>query len=171
MKRIPLKMQLLAAEQELKDFSELFDLQHKRSVEADKLWQHDTGEQYHPDLGELLRYFMAQRELMYRLYWMLREGGYASDEYDEIMDSIERKDFCRPNSDLFGKSFSIRRDVLNLTMAQWKIADSLDLTSITPRDWIQAIGARGGFITALLTDEEREFVRIVYLPNTGDNAR
>ena len=97
MKRIPLKMQLLAAEQELKDFSELFDLQHKRSVEADTLWQHDTGEQYYPDLGELLRYFMAQRELMYRLYWLLREGGYASDEYAEIMESIERKDFCRSN--------------------------------------------------------------------------
>ena len=94
MKRTPLKMQLLAAEQELKDFSELFDLQHKRSVEADKLWQHDTGEKYSPDLGELLRYFMAQRELMYSLYWLLREGGYASDEYDDIMDSIERKDFC-----------------------------------------------------------------------------
>ena len=68
-------------------------------------------------------------------------------------------------SDLFCKSFSIRRDVLDLTMAQWEIADSLDLTSITPRDWIRAIGARGGFLTALLTDEEREFVRIVYLPN------
>jgi hypothetical protein len=67
--------------------------------------------------------------------------------------------------DLFCKSFSIRRDVLDLTMAQWEIADSLDLTSITPRDWIRAIGARGGFLTALLTDEEREFVRIVYLPN------
>ncbi|MDX9972261.1 MAG: hypothetical protein RBU21_04620 [FCB group bacterium] len=98
MKRIPLKMQLLAAEQELKDFSSLFDLQHKRSVEANKLWQHDTGEKYFPDLGELLRYLMAQRELMYRLYWMLREGGYASDEYAEIMESIERKDFCRPNA-------------------------------------------------------------------------
>jgi hypothetical protein len=98
MKRIPLKMQLLAAEQELKDFSALFDLQHKRSVEANKLWQNDTGEQHNPDLGELLRYFIAQRELMYRLYWMLREGGYASDEYAEIMESIERKDFCRPNA-------------------------------------------------------------------------
>ena len=97
MKRMPLKMQLLAAEQELKDFSELFDLQHKRSVEADKLWQKDTGEQCNPDLGELLRYFMAQRELMYRLYRILRKGGYASDEYAEIMKSIERKDFCRPN--------------------------------------------------------------------------
>ncbi len=99
MKRIPLKMQLLAAEQELKDFSSLFDLQHKRSVEANKMWQKDTGEKYFPDLGELLRYFMAQRELMYRLYWILREGGYASDEYAEIMESIERKDFCRSNGE------------------------------------------------------------------------
>ena len=106
MKRIPLKMRLLAAEQELKDFSELFDLQHKRSVEADKLWQHDTGEQYRPDLGELLRYLMAQRELMYRLYWVLREGGYASDEYAEIMESIERKDFCRPNPSIDARKAS-----------------------------------------------------------------
>ncbi len=97
MKRIPLKMQLLAAEEELEDFSALFDMQRKRSAEANKLWQHDTGEKCLPDLGELLRYFMAQRELMYDLYWMLREGGYASDEYVEIMESIERKDFCRPN--------------------------------------------------------------------------
>ena len=80
----------------------------------------------------------------------------------------ENKEFLPlSTSDLFGKSFSIRRDVLDLTMAQWEIADSLDLTSITPRDWIRAIGARGGFLTALLTDEEREFVRIVYLPNAG----
>ena len=92
-------MQLLAAEQELSDLSSLFDLLHQRSVEANKLWQHDTGEKYLPDLGELLRYFMAQRELMYDLYWMLREGGYASDEYAEIMESIERKDFCRSNAE------------------------------------------------------------------------
>lgn len=200
MKRIPLKMQLLAAEQELKDFSALLDLQHKRSVEAIKLWQNDTGEQYNPDLGELLRYFIAQRDLLDKFYWLLREGRYASDEYADAMEQYERREFCRSNadlrhgsrertltqqkyikppqenqqvsglplstSDLFCKSFSIRRDVLDLTMAQWEIADSLDLTSITPRDWIRAIGARGGFLTALLTDEEREFVRIVYLPNT-----
>ena len=98
MKRIPLKMQLLAAEQELKDFSELFDLQRTCSIEANKMWQHDTGEKYFPGLGELLRYFMAQRELMYKLYWILREGGYASDEYADIMESIERKDFCRSNN-------------------------------------------------------------------------
>ena len=82
----------------MKDFRALFDQQHKRSVEAKKLWQHDTGEKYFPDLGELLRYFMAQRELMYKLYWMLRKGGYASDEYAEIMESIARKDFCRSNN-------------------------------------------------------------------------
>ena len=67
------------------------------------MWQHETGEKYFPDLGELLRYLMAQRELMYRLYWMLRKGGYASDEYAEIMESIERKDFCRPNVAMSGE--------------------------------------------------------------------
>ena len=97
MKRIPLKMQLLAAEQELNDFNSLFDLQRKRSIEANKLWQKDTGEKCNPDLGELLRYFMAQRELLDRFYWMLREGKYGSDEYADVMESYERKDFCRSN--------------------------------------------------------------------------
>jgi hypothetical protein len=68
-------------------------------------------------------------------------------------------------SDLFGKSFSIRHDILNLPLEKWHIADTLDLSSITPRQWIDAMGGKGGFLTALLTDEEREFVRIVYLPN------
>lgn len=73
----------------------------------------------------------------------------------------------KPNSyDLFDKPFLLRRDILNLTMEQWRVADSLDLTSITPRDWVQAIGGRGGFLTGLLTDEEREFVRLVYLPDS-----
>lgn len=100
MKRIPLKLQLLAVQQELNDFSALFDLQHKRSIEAVELWQADTGENYHPDLGELLRYFMVQRDLLFRLYWLLRDGGYASDEYADIMESIENKSFCRNRDNL-----------------------------------------------------------------------
>jgi len=98
MKRIPLKMQLLAAEQKLKDFSSLFDLQRERSVEANKLWQKDTGEKFSPDLGELLRYFMAQRDLLDSFYFMLREGKYGSDEYADLMESYECKDFCRPKN-------------------------------------------------------------------------
>ena len=100
MKQITIKTQLLAAEQELSDYSSLFDLQRQRSVEANKLWQKDTGEQCNPDLGELLRYFMAQRDLLDEFYWMLREGGYASDEYADAMERYERKDFCRSNADL-----------------------------------------------------------------------
>lgn len=65
---------------------------------------------------------------------------------------------------LFDKAFSIRRNILNLTMPQWEIADSLNLTAITPRVWIQAIGTMGGFLTALLTDEESEFVQVISLP-------
>lgn len=71
-------------------------------------------------------------------------------------------------TDLFGKAFSIRRDVLNLSLEEWHVADTLDLSSITPRRWMDAIGGKGGFLTALMNDEEREFVRIVFLPNSPD---
>lgn len=98
MKRIPIRMKLLAAEQELEDLNSLFDLQRKRSVEANKLWQKDTGKKCNPDLGELLRYFMAQRDLLDRLYCLLHEGKYGSDEYADAMESYERKDFCRSNT-------------------------------------------------------------------------
>lgn len=98
MKRIPIRMRLLAAEQELSDFNSLLDLQRKRSIEANKLWQKDTGEKFYPDLGELLRYFMAQRDLLDSFYWLLREGKYGSDEYAYVMESYERKDFCRSNN-------------------------------------------------------------------------
>ena len=58
--------------------------------------------------------------------------------------------------------FAIRRDVLNLTLEQWHIADSLDLQNITPSEWIAAIGGKGGFLTAKLNEQEQEFVRQVY---------
>lgn len=91
-------MKLLAAEQELSDLSSLFDLLQQRSVEANKLWQNDTGEQHNPDLGELLRYFIAQRDLLDKFYWLLREGKYASDEYADAMEQYERREFCRSNA-------------------------------------------------------------------------
>jgi hypothetical protein len=99
MKRVPLKYQLLAAETELKDLGALFDLQHKRSLEADKMWQADTGEKYIPDLGRLLQYFMDQRALLLRLHALLTGGGYGSDEYAEIMESIEQKRYAHGRRD------------------------------------------------------------------------
>jgi len=75
------------------------------------------------------------------------------------------------NDALFGTAFAIRSNILNLTMEQWKIADSLELSSITPAEWIKAIGSRGGFLTGLMNDDEREFVRIVYLPNKLHTSR
>ena len=63
------------------------------------------------------------------------------------------------------RRFSIRRDILNLPLDKWKIADSLDLSSITPREWETAIGGKGGFLTALMNDKEREFVHILYYAN------
>ena len=58
--------------------------------------------------------------------------------------------------------FTIRRAVLNLTLEQWRIADTLNLQSITPSEWIAAIGGKGGFLTAKLNEQEQEFVRQVY---------
>ena len=95
MKRLSMKYRLAAAEAELEDFNSLFDLQMTRSREAHKMWQKDTGKTCHPDLGELLRYFMAQRELLDRLYWLLKNGKYREDVYADAMESYERKDFCR----------------------------------------------------------------------------
>ena len=63
------------------------------------------------------------------------------------------------------KPFSIRRDVLNLSIEQWNIVDRLDLSKITPRKWLDALdktGSRGGFLTAHLNAEEYEFTEIVY---------
>lgn len=97
-------MKLLAAEQELSDLSSLFDLLQQRSVEANKLWQNDTGEQHNPDLGELLRYFIAQRDLLDKFYWLLREGKYASDEYADAMEQYERREFCRSNAEHHARS-------------------------------------------------------------------
>ena len=64
--------------------------------------------------------------------------------------------------DPFDKEFSIRKHVLNLTMAQWAVADTLDLSAITPRQWIAAMGGKGGFLTARLDDHEQEFVNTIY---------
>jgi len=40
----------------------LFDLQHTRTLEADKLWQEETGHDCNcfPDLGELIRWLMEK---------------------------------------------------------------------------------------------------------------
>ena len=98
MKRLSVKARLAAAEAELEDINSLFDLQMRRSREAHKMWQKDTGETCYPDLGELLRYFMAQRKLLDRLYWLLQKGMYGEDLYAEVMESYERKDFCRKST-------------------------------------------------------------------------
>lgn len=63
MKRMPLKYQLQAVEQELNDFQSLFDLQRKRTGEAVKFWQLETGESYHPDLGLLLEWLINKAKL------------------------------------------------------------------------------------------------------------
>ena len=60
------------------------------------------------------------------------------------------------------KTYSIRRDVLNLTVEHWKIAGRLDLSAITPAQWLAAFHGPGGFLTAKLNAEEQEFADLVY---------
>jgi len=38
----------------------LFDLQHTRTLEASAMWQAETGKDYFPDLGELIRWLMEK---------------------------------------------------------------------------------------------------------------
>lgn len=60
------------------------------------------------------------------------------------------------------KAFTIRRSILKLTGNQWNILNALNLASITPRQWIEALGTRGGFMMRQANEEEREFRRIVH---------
>ena len=54
--------QIESLQAENKELKELFDLQHKRSLEADQLWQESTGETCMPDLGKLLDWFMKKQK-------------------------------------------------------------------------------------------------------------
>lgn len=50
---------------ELRELNELFDLQHKRTVEAVKLWRtaHPERGDIIPDLGELLQWLIDERQI------------------------------------------------------------------------------------------------------------
>lgn len=57
----PLLYQIIDLKEENKVLIRLFELQHKRSLEADKLWQEATGNTHiFPDLGVLLEWLMDQ---------------------------------------------------------------------------------------------------------------
>ena len=60
--------------EENKNLTALFNLQHKRSITADKLWQQcteNTG--VYPDLGVLLKWFMDERAEMMRVFESIRD--------------------------------------------------------------------------------------------------
>ena len=61
----PLLVRIIELKEENKQFTSLFDLQHKRSLKADKLWKKATGNAHIlPDLGVLLEWLMDQRKIM-----------------------------------------------------------------------------------------------------------
>ncbi len=64
----------------------LFEMQHKRSVTANKLWQQATGNTCYPDLGELLKWFMEERKRMIdERAEMLRIVKNATDRLREVL--------------------------------------------------------------------------------------
>jgi len=60
----PLLDHIIELKEENKTLNRLFKLQHKRSLEADKLWQKATGKTHvFPDLGVLLEWLMDQNKV------------------------------------------------------------------------------------------------------------
>lgn len=63
-------------ERKLAEYDALFELQHKRVLEADKEWQRATGQHdVMPDLGTLIEWLMADRKRLDKLekqLWKLR---------------------------------------------------------------------------------------------------
>ncbi len=59
----------------------LFNMQHKRSITADRIWQQATGNIHVlPDLGVLLSWFMEDRAIMLGVFENVR------DELDKVME-------------------------------------------------------------------------------------
>lgn len=76
-----LKDQIEELRIENKELNGLFDLQHKRSVEADKLWQEAHNKPgVIPDLGKLIEWLMAERNNAYN-------EGY-DEGYEDGIDSF-----------------------------------------------------------------------------------
>lgn len=85
-------------EQEIKEMQELFDLQHTRSREADKLWQEATGKHDTlPDLGRLLEWLINRgeeaRKLLMRVMDIATGNGWEESRgelYRDIKAVIEK---------------------------------------------------------------------------------
>lgn len=90
MKRIPLKVQLAAAETELAEMNALFDLQWKRMGEAVKEWQRATGETYNPDLGQLLTWLLENRKAMIALYEAVMSHSPCVMAFSDAMATAKR---------------------------------------------------------------------------------
>jgi len=86
--RKPGSVEPLGMIEENKTLNRLFKLQHKRSLEADKLWQKATGNTHvFPDLGVLLEWLMDQRKIMLTaLKEMSAELKLSNDQGDLEID-------------------------------------------------------------------------------------
>ena len=90
----PLLDHIIELKEENKTLNRLFKLQHKRSLEADKLWQKATGKTHVlPDLGVLLKWLMDQIEKLEwkirRAYAMLSVYGVPEERAGSISNGID----------------------------------------------------------------------------------
>jgi hypothetical protein len=86
-----MKQEIGMLQQELQDYSDLFDLQQTRMKEAVALWQKATGEKYLPDLGVLLGWLIRKASpTTHNHVW--RHGPMPTEMKDKaaLLDAIVR---------------------------------------------------------------------------------
>jgi len=71
--------------EDLAEKQSLFNLQHKRTLEAMAVWQKETGNDCWPDLGELVRWLMEKAE---RNKQMEESMTKLADEWDQYNRSF-----------------------------------------------------------------------------------
>ena len=77
--------------EDMKELNRLFDLQHERTQEADKLWQEENNKpDTKPDLGELIGWLLQkitwQKECIVR---QSEELGMKGIQIDTLLDNLE----------------------------------------------------------------------------------
>ena len=78
--------------EDAEEIKALFDLQRTRTKAAQAAWRRDTGckKFVNPDLGTLLEHFLMLRRELIQLHALLKVGGYATDEYADAMERLDK---------------------------------------------------------------------------------
>jgi len=96
------KMNREKAEARVKELEALFEMQCKRSAEANKLWQEATGRDCIPDLGALLEWLMKERTDLQAQVEAMKNCGNCGKAIVTLLgdiDSISIKECLSCNDD------------------------------------------------------------------------